>query len=455
MPAAAFFFGGGRSIMALDDAIEGQSGGMFQRFFHSQVSGSIVLMVSTAVALIWANSPWSDRYFDLAHTYIGVSWGDATFKMSLSHWIMDGLMAIFFFVVGLEVKREILVGELSTMRKAVLPVSAALGGAVVPAVIYASLNAGSPGSPGWGVPMATDIAFALGILAMLGSRVPIGLKVFLTALAIADDLIAVVVIALFYTEQINVAGLICTAVFIGLIVVANRLGNRQMWIYVLLATGAWFGVLLSGVHATIAGVLIAIVVPVRATIRPSEFLGKCRKSMEHLERGELTRESMISNKDQLRALNRIHTAADDMIPSGLRFEKQLHPVQSFMILPLFALFSAGVKFDAETLADATGTIGWGIILGLVLGKQIGVTAASWLAIRSGRADMPEGVNWSQLWGVSCLSGVGFTMSIFIAGLAFTEDNLVSEAKIGILVASLISGVVGYLVLRRALPPRAE
>jgi len=441
--------------MATNGTTDGQSGGMFQRFFHSQVSSSIVLMACTAVALIWANSPWSDRYFELADTYIGVSWGGVAFKMSLSHWIMDGLMAIFFFVVGLEVKREIVVGELSTMRKAILPVSAALGGAVVPAVIYASLNAGGPGSPGWGVPMATDIAFALGILAMLGSRVPIGLKVFLTALAIADDLIAVVVIALFYTEQINVTGLICAAVFIGLIAVGNRLGMRAMWIYVLLATGAWLGVLMSGIHATIAGVLIAMVVPVRATIKPSEFLGRCRESMEQLASGGLTRESMISNKDELRALNRIHTAADDMIPSGLRFEKQLHPVQSFMILPLFALFSAGVKFDAETLADASGTIGWGIILGLFFGKQIGVTAASWLAIRSGRADMPQGVTWPQLWGVSCLSGVGFTMSIFIAGLAFTDDSLVDEAKIGILVASLISGIVGYLVLRSALPARAE
>ena len=441
--------------MATNGTMDGQPGGMFQRFFHSQVSGSIVLMACTAVALIWANSAWSDQYFGLAKTYIGVSWGGATFKMSLEHWIIDGLMAIFFFVVGLEVKREIVVGELSTMRKAILPVSAALGGAVVPAIIYASLNAGGPGTPGWGVPMATDIAFALGILAMLGSRVPLGLKVFLTALAIADDMIAVVVIALFYTEQIVVAGLICAAVFIGLIVVANRLGIRQMWIYVALAAGAWFGVLLSGIHATIAGVLVAMVVPVRATIKPSEFLGKCRKSMEQLASGELTQESMISNKDQLRALNRIHTAAADMIPSGLRFEKQLHPVQAFMILPLFALVSAGVQIDAETLADANGPVGWGIVLGLFFGKQIGVTAASWLAIRSGRADMPESVTWAQLWGVSCLSGVGFTMSIFIADLAFTDGGLIAQAKIGILLASVLSGIVGYLVLRRVLPTRAE
>jgi NhaA family Na+:H+ antiporter len=441
--------------MATNGTADGRPGGMFQRFFHSQVSSSIVLIVCAAAALIWANSPWSRTYFDLIDTYIGVSWGGQTFKMSLSHWIMDGLMAIFFFVVGLEVKREIVVGELSTLRKAILPVSAAIGGAVVPAVIYVALNAGEPGSAGWGVPMATDIAFALGILAMLGDRVPIGLKVFLTALAIADDMIAVMVIALFYTTQINVFGLVVAAVFIGLIVVASRMGIRPLWIYVLLATGAWFGVLLSGIHATIAGVLIAMVVPVRSTIKPSVFLDRCRESMEKLTSSELTRDSMISNKDQLRALGRIHAAADDMIPPGIGFEKQLHPVQSFLILPLFALVSAGVRLDADTLADASGTIGWGIVLGLFLGKQIGVTGASWLAIRSGRADMPEGVTWSQLWGASCLSGVGFTMSIFIAELAFTDDLLISEAKIGILAASLISGVFGYLVLRRTLPTSAD
>ena len=428
-----------------------QSAGMFQRFVHSQVSGSFVLMACTVAALIWANSPWSDDYFDLGQTYIGVSWGDAVFKLSLSHWIMDGLMAIFFFVVGLEIKREVVVGELSSLRKAILPVSAAFGGAVVPAVIYAALNGGGPGAPGWGVPMATDIAFALGILALFGSRVPIGLKVFLTALAIADDMIAVMVIALFYTERIEVTGLLASAAFIALIVIFGRLGVRQQWVYNLLAIGAWAGVLVSGIHATIAGVLIAMAVPVRATIEPSVFLDKARKSLEQLERGNLTRESMISDNDQLRALGHIYAATDDMIPAGLRFEKQLHPLQSFLILPLFALFSAGVKFDAETLSEASGGVGWGIVLGLFLGKQIGVVGTSWLAIRSGQAEMPEGVNWAQVWGMSCLAGVGFTMSIFVSSLAFKDPMLISEAKIGILAGSLISGITGFLILRKALP----
>ncbi len=430
----------------------GHSGDMFAGFFHSQVAGAFVLMGFTAVALVWANSPWADTYFEWIHTYIGVGWGGAIFKMSLQHWVMDGLMAIFFFVVGLEIKREIVVGELSTLRKATLPVTAAIGGAIVPAIIYASLNAGGPGSPGWGVPMATDIAFALGILALLGSRVPIGLKVFLTALAIADDMIAVIVIAVFYTEQISILALGVAGGFMFLIVLANRAGVRAAWIYILLAVGAWAGVLASGIHATIAGVLVALLVPVRARLDPSTFLSDVRDNLKELQEGTLTRESMIADTKQMRALSRIYVAVEDMIPAGLELEKVLHPVQSFLIIPLFALVSAGVRFDAETLnAMTTNPIGWGIIIGLFVGKQIGVTGAAWLAIRSGRAEMPAGVSWAQIWGASCLAGVGFTMSIFIAELAFSDATLIAEAKIGILAASLLSGVFGYLVLRKVLP----
>ena len=242
--------------------------GMFQRFFRSEVSGSIVLLVSTIVALIWANSPWSDVYFQIAHTKIGINWGDLQFSMSLEHWIADGLMVIFFFVVGLEIKRELVVGQLSSMQKAVLPVAAALGGMIFPALIYSIFNLSGDASSGWGIPMATDIAFALGILAMFGSRAPLELKIFLTALAIADDLGAVLVIAIFYTEKIVFGGLIAMVIFMILILAANRFGVRQMWIYLLLAVGAWAGVMVSGVHATVAGVLVAMLVPVKAKIEP-------------------------------------------------------------------------------------------------------------------------------------------------------------------------------------------
>jgi NhaA family Na+:H+ antiporter len=427
-----------------------EESGMFQRFFHSEVSGSIVLLVSTIVALIWANSPWSDSYFQIAHTKISIGWGDLLFSMTLEHWIADGLMVIFFFVVGLEIKRELIVGQLSTLQKAILPVAAALGGMIFPALIYTVFNLSGEASSGWGIPMATDIAFALGILAMFGSRVPIELKVFLTALAIADDLGAVLVIAVFYTEQIIVGGLVATAIFMILILMANRFGIRQMWIYLLLAVGAWAGVLASGVHATVAGVLVAMLVPVKASIDPKKFLSTTKQRIDELEKSSLTRESMVKDKNQMKALDDIYLVTDDIRPAGLSLEHQLHPVQSFFILPLFALFKAGVLLDAESVAQLSGTISLGIILGLFFGKQLGILFCSWLAVRTGKTSLPEGISWSHIWGVSILAGVGFTMSIFISDLAFNSAELISQAKIAIIVASLLSGIFGFVVLRRVL-----
>lgn len=424
--------------------------GMFQRFFHSEVAGSIILLSSTIVALIWANSPWSDIYFEIAHTKIGISWGEMQFTMSLEHWIADGLMVIFFFVVGLEIKRELVVGQLSNLKKAILPVTAALGGMIFPALIYTLFNMGGPGMNGWGIPMATDIAFALGILAMFGSRAPIELKVFLTALAIADDLGAVLVIAVFYTEQIVVSGLIILAICMVLIVLMNRIGIRQTWIYILLAVGAWAGVLASGVHATVAGVLVAMLVPVKATIDPQKFLSTTKKRINELEKSSLTRESMVKDKSQMEALDEIYLVTEDIRPAGLSLEDHLHPIQSFLILPLFALFKAGVSLDADSAAQLGGGISIGIILGLFIGKQFGILFCSWLTVRSGKTSLPSGISWPQIWGVSILAGVGFTMSIFISDLAFNDAALVSQAKIAIIVASLISGVFGFFVLRKTL-----
>jgi NhaA family Na+:H+ antiporter len=432
-----------------------EEGGMFQRFFHSEVSGSIVLLASTIVALVWANSPWSDVYFQIAHTKIGISWGDIQFSMSLEHWIADGLMVIFFFVVGLEIKREIVVGQLSSVKRAILPVAAALGGMIFPALIYSLFNISGESSTGWGIPMATDIAFALGILAMFGSRAPIELKVFLTALAIADDLGAVLVIAVFYTEQIVIGGLVTMAVFMILILAANRIGIRQMWVYLLLAVGAWAGVLASGVHATVAGVLVAMLVPVKAKIEAKDFLSTTKKRLDQLERSNLTKESMVKDKNQMEALDDIYLVTEDIRPAGLSLEHQLHPVQSFLLLPLFALFKAGVSLDADSMTQIGGTLGLGIIFGLFFGKQLGILLCSWLAVRSGKTSLPQGISWSQIWGVSILAGVGFTMSIFISDLAFKSAELISQAKIAIIVASLLSGIFGFVVLRRVLNRRAE
>jgi len=432
-----------------------RSTAMFDRFFHSEVSGSVVLMACTIVALAWANSPWSQSYADLTHVEVGFSWGGASLNMSLQHWINDALMAIFFFVVGLEVKREVGIGQLSTLRKAALPVSAAVGGMLIPAAFYFAMNAGGPGVHGWGIPMATDIAFALGILALFGSRAPIGLKVFLTALAIADDIGAVLVIAIFYTASLKLGALAVAAVFMLLIAGARAIGIRRSGIYLTLAAGVWLSVLVSGIHATVAGILVAMLVPIRATIEPEKFMERAKSRLAELESANLTHDSMVDDQAQLYALDEIHQKTGDMIPPGIALENHLHPVQAFLILPLFALFNAGVYLGGDALSRVTDPIGLGIFAGLFLGKQIGVVGFSWIAIKSGLADLPDGVNWNQIWGASCLAGVGFTMSLFITELAFDDPAHIATAKLGILEASLVAGVIGYWILGKSLPKIAQ
>lgn len=428
-----------------------RSAAMFDRFFRSEASGSIVLIACTIVALSWANSPWSQSYFDLSHLKIGISWGGSSLTLSLQHWINDALMAIFFFVVGLEIKREIAIGQLSTARKAALPVSAALGGMLVPAGIYASLNAGGQSLAGWGIPMATDIAFALGILALFGARAPIGLKVFLTALAIADDIGAVLVIAIFYTASLQIEALAIAGVFMLLIAGARMIDIRSSGIYLALAAGVWLSVLVSGIHATVAGILLAVLVPVRATIDPERFLERAKSRLAELGSAKLTHDSMVGDKAQLHALDDLRNSTERMMPAGITLEHSLHPLQAFVILPLFALFNAGVLLDGNPLTQTPDPVGIGVILGLVLGKQIGVVGFSWLAIQNRWADLPDGVNWRQIWGVSCLAGIGFTMSLFITELAFDDPHQIGEAKLGILVASLFAGILGYWILRKSLP----
>ncbi len=425
----------------------------FERFLHSQTSSSIVLLLATLTAVIWANSPWADLYVKLSHLDIGTWFNGKQYHLSLDHWVKDGLMAIFFFVVGLEIKREILIGELSSLKKAALPVMAALGGCVLHALIYFFFNPAGAPSSGWGVPMATDIAFALGLLALFGKRVPLGLKVFLTALAIVDDLIAVLVIAFFYTDRISLPAL-GSAIFVLMLlwlIVRNRI-NRPLLI-LLLCFGVWLGVFLSGIHATIAGVLLAMIVPVKATIEPAEFFKVVKHHKAWLKESKVTRHSMVNDKAQLRAIEQIYLAAEQMLPAGIRMEEHLHPVQAFLILPLFALFAAGVTINSETLATFPDQISLGIIAGLVLGKQIGILGFSYLMVRGKLTELPAGVNWGQLWGVSLLGGIGFTMSIFVSELAFADPAMVAEAKIAIFVASLIAALGGYIILQMTLPKK--
>lgn len=423
--------------------------GTFEWFVRSEVAGSVLLLICTLVALAWANSPWSDVYEHLLHAKIGLSWSDQAFQLTVHHWINDGLMVVFFFVVGLEIKRELVVGQLSSFDRAVLPVMGAVGGMVVPAAFYALLNHGQAGAAGWGVPMATDIAFALGALAVFGSRMPIGLKVFLTALAIADDLGAVMVIALFYTEQIRWSALLVAAGFLLVLLGAVRLGIRRLDVLSPLIVGVWVGVFASGVHATVAGILVALVIPVRARLEPKRAMQEMQAGLRDLDSMELSRQTMIDDHRQLNAIERVNEASDGLLPAGLRLEHHLHPLQVWLILPLFALANAGVSIDgglADTLAEP---VALGVVFGLVLGKPIGIAVLSWLAVKSGRGSLPEGVSWGHIVGAGFLAGIGFTMSLFVSELAFADAALVAEAKVGILAASFLSAIAGMVILYRS------
>jgi NhaA family Na+:H+ antiporter len=425
--------------------------GVFARFVHSQAFGSALLLAATVAALILANSRWSEIYFGYLLTKVGFAWGSATFALSVHDWINDLLMVVFFFVVGLEIKRELIAGQLSTFKKAVVPVAAALGGMIAPALLYAWFNPAGDAAAGWGIPMATDIAFALGVLALFGARVPVGLKVFLTALAIADDLGAVLVIAIFYTRQISWWGLGIAAAFLAAIALANRLRVRQPVVYVALALGVWAGVLASGVHATIAGVLVALLVPVRSRISPREFLDLTDDRLTRLRAADLTTASIIEDRWQLDAISDLRRVASDMRPPGLALEETLHPFVAFAILPLFAFFNAGVAVSGNILDALRHPVGLGVVLGLVVGKQVGVTLFTWLAVTLARAERPEGVSWSQIYGSACLAGIGFTMSMFVDQLAFTDPANVDRAKVGILIASVVAAGWGGVVLALRLP----
>ena len=427
---------------------------MFQRFLHSQVVSAFILIGATTVALIWANSQWGQFYYDLSHTYMGFRFGEWEFKLTLSHWIKDGLMAIFFFVVGLEIKREVVVGELSSIDKAMLPVCAAIGGAVVPAVIYAAVNMGSGTITGWGIPMATDIAFALGVLSMFGSRVPLGLKVFLMALAIADDLIAVAAIAIFYTPDLDVATLLLSVIPLILMLIFNRRGVRATWVYTSLAFIVWLGVLGSGVHATIAGVLVAMVIPVRPAIDPQELIDYTSKLLADIEGDDNSLDALNHDSERRASIVQLGLTVEDAIPPAIALEHRLHPFQSFVILPLFALFSAGVAFSADTMAGFPTDVSLGVILGLVIGKPLGVLVASLLVIKIVKIEL-QGITLGQLIGAGCLAGIGFTMSIFISELAYTDETFIDQAKVGVLFASIAAGLIGALVLHFTLPKRTD
>ncbi len=427
----------------------------FHQFFQLQSSGGILLLIATVLALLWANSPWQNTYDWFWRLSFGFSLGHSHWVHSLHFWINDGLMAIFFFVVGLEIKRELLVGELSTPKKAALPFMAAMGGMMVPALIYALLTGVQDIAfmPGWGIPTVTDIAFALGILAVLGDRVPIGLKIFLTALAIIDDLGAILLIVVFYSQGLQGSYLIGMAGLMALLFGLNRLRVDSPLPYAVLGVLLWLAVLYSGLHATIAGVLLALTIPARSRINPGLFYEKGKACLRRFHQAEAYDQTgfMLTNQEHQASVQELELLCEAVQSPLQKLEHILHSWVSYGILPLFALANAGVKIPAEgPWQSLLHPIGLGVILGLFLGKQLGITLFSWLAVRLGLAELPKGVGWPLIYGASILGGVGFTMSLFIAVLAFQSPAFVTEAKMGVLAASLISGLVGMAVLWKTL-----
>lgn len=413
----------------------------FREFTKLEASGGILIFAATILALLWANSPWSDTYIHLweQHVVVGID-GIFTINESLEHWINDGLMAVFFFVVGLEIKREIVVGELSSPKKLLFPVFAALGGMLVPAAIYMYFTAGSEAFRGWGIPMATDIAFALGALALLGKRVPAGLKVFLTTFAIADDLGAILVIAIFYTENLMFSWLAVGLVGVGIALILNRLRIYQAVLYVAIGVLVWVSFLESGIHPTIAGVLMAFTIPSRIYLDRSQFLQDSYALLDEMSQ-------YLDDDDTYRSgISTLESIAEHAQSPLQRLEHMLHPWVAFFILPVFALANAGVVLPGDITATLLEPLTIAIVAGLLIGKQIGITSAAWLSVRLKLASLPKGVGWRHVYGISWLAGIGFTVSLFIAGLAFGSSEALVNAKLGILVGSALSGTGGLVVL---------
>ncbi|HSW56654.1 MAG TPA: Na+/H+ antiporter NhaA [Ignavibacteriaceae bacterium] len=423
------------------------------QFLHQEASGGILLIICTVIALFWANSPWSESYHHFWHTHLTVNLGNfLNLDYSVHHWINDGLMAIFFFTVGLEIKRELLVGELSSVQKASLPIAGALGGMIVPAILYTIFNIGGEGASGWGIPMATDIAFVVGMMALLGPRVPLTLKIFVLALAIADDIGAVLVIAIFYTAEISTTALIIAAIALVILLTLNRLGTKSLIPYTVLGVILWLAFLKSGVHATIAGVLLAFTIPAVSRYDTNKFSEKVKQLIKSFDETGDHWKNVLNNSERQHDVLAIESSCEKILTPLQRFEHGLHPWVSFFIIPVFALANAGVTLAGLDILDSLfSPVSIGIIAGLFIGKQFGIFAFSFIAVKLKLASLPEGVNWKNLYGAGILAGIGFTMSLFIAGLAFNNPALLDLSKIGILTGSLLSGVVGFLFLKTSSP----
>jgi NhaA family Na+:H+ antiporter len=421
-------------------------------FTQTEASGAVVLLAATMLALIWANSAWGDSYFEFWDIHLSFEVGGFHFDQSLKHVVDDGLMAIFFFVVGLEIKRELVVGELSSVKKASLPAVAALGGMVVPALIYVAFVASSGPADalaGWGIPMATDIAFSVGVIALLSSRVPLGAKLFLLALAIVDDIGAILVIAIFYTDDLAFIWLVVAAATLALIAVARQAGIRAGIFYLPLAILAWYAFLESGVHATVAGVILGLLVPARAYYSDVDFRRRAGWILERWDRNAASPQAHARLDHD--ALELAAIAKESVSPLE-RWEHALHPWSSFVVIPLFALANAGVRFVNIDIVEAvTSPVALGVSVGLIVGKPVGIVVATWLGLKLKLGELPRHTSFGHIIGLGFLAGVGFTVSLFITELAFRSSpdaHLFSdEAKIGIFIGSIVAGITGYTFLR--------
>jgi NhaA family Na+:H+ antiporter len=415
-----------------------------QEFINTEASSGIVLMLATIFALLWANSPWDASYFDFWHTHISIDADIVHIDLDLQEWVNDGLMTLFFFLAGLEIKRELVRGDLSTPARALLPAAAALGGMIAPALIFLGFNAGKEGVDGWGVPMATDIAFAVGVLSLLSSRIPSSIRSFLLALAIADDIGAILVIAVFYTTEIDYLALAFAGLMLGCAFAFNRAGMRTINAYVVIGALMWVGLLESGIHATLTGVLLGLLTPASSYYNPLSFEASAEDIVQRYERA--TEAGDRGGEEQ--ALQQMEDLAKGSAPVLERLERALVGWVSFLIVPLFALANAGVHIDSEVASAAIRSpVAQGVAIGLVVGKPLGIFLFTWLAVRLHLCDKPEGASWSQLFGVGMIAGIGFTISLLISDLAFQESLLGDEAKLGVLAGSTVAGVLGYAFIR--------
>jgi NhaA family Na+:H+ antiporter len=411
-----------------------------QEFIHTQGVSSAFLLAAALIALIWANSPWSASYYHAWHIELTLS----GLRLPIHMWINDAMMALFFFLVGMEIKQEIVRGELQDFRRAALPICGGLGGMVVPALIFAAINHGGAGARGWGVPMATDIAFSLGVLTLVKGVAP-ELKIFLLSLAIADDIGAIAVIAVFYSAELHLEYLLIAALVLAVILLCRKLGIGRQILYALLGFGFWLAVLRSGIHATIAGVILGFLMPVQARVSLDAFSELGKEMIAEFREAQATKDTARAN----RVLGAMEYLLENTEAPADRVTRKLHDWIAFLVLPLFALSNAGVTFSTATLgAMVHSTVAWGVLIGLFVGKPLGVFGLSWLAVKVRLAQLPSSVSWSQIAGVGVLAGIGFTVSLFISALAFDDGLQLDSAKTAILLASLVAGVAGYLLLTR-------